>query len=67
MDLQDIAELREITAGDGEVVIGAMVTQDQLIRDDALAGVVAVAVDEEQGEGLLQYLDTGALFVGVFA
>jgi len=42
VDLQDIAELRGIAIDGGEVRIGAMVTQADLIMDTALAGVAPI-------------------------
>ena len=42
IDLQDVAELRGISVNGGEAVIGAMVTQHDLIDDDALAGAIPI-------------------------
>lgn len=40
VDLQDISELKDISVANGQVTIGAMVTQHMLINSDALSSAV---------------------------
>ncbi|MEM1298820.1 MAG: xanthine dehydrogenase family protein subunit M [Pseudomonadota bacterium] len=59
VDLQDIAELREISVAGDTVSIGAMATQDALIRDGALAGAIPLI-----REAALQIADPQVRYVG---
>ncbi|MEM7507301.1 MAG: xanthine dehydrogenase family protein subunit M [Pseudomonadota bacterium] len=59
IDLQNIAELRDISVGHGTVVIGAMVTQDRLIMNEALASAVPIL-----REAALQIADPQVRYVG---
>ena len=59
VDLQDITELQDISIIDGTVVIGAMVTQDRLISDAALAESVPIL-----REAALQIADPQVRYVG---
>ena len=59
VDLQDIDELRRISVADGQVSIGAMVTQDQVINDDALFGAAPIL-----REAALQIADPQVRYVG---
>ncbi|MEM9062546.1 MAG: xanthine dehydrogenase family protein subunit M [Pseudomonadota bacterium] len=59
VDLQDIAELREIAVTGDTVTIGAMVTQDRLITDQALGRAVPII-----REAALQIADPQVRYVG---
>ena len=59
VDLQDIAELREISVSNGQVSIGAMVTQDRLINDAALLDAAPII-----REAALQIADPQVRYVG---
>ena len=59
VDLQDIAALRGITVADGQVTIGAMVTQAELIDHDALATAAPIL-----REAALQIADPQVRYVG---
>ncbi|MEM9783831.1 MAG: FAD binding domain-containing protein, partial [Pseudomonadota bacterium] len=59
VDLQDIAELKDIIVEDGEVEIGAMVTQDRLITDAALARAIPLI-----REAALQIADPQVRYMG---
>jgi aerobic carbon-monoxide dehydrogenase medium subunit len=59
VDLQDIAELRGITVAGGQVIIGAMVTQHDLIASDALAAAAPIL-----REAALQIADPQVRYVG---
>ncbi|MEO1775949.1 MAG: xanthine dehydrogenase family protein subunit M [Pseudomonadota bacterium] len=59
IDLQDIEELKTIEVAGGAVTIGAMVTQDSVIRDDALAAAAPI-----MREASLQIADPQVRYVG---
>ena len=59
IDLQDIAELKGITREGGEIVIGAMTTQHELIASDELAGAVPLI-----REAALQIADPQVRYLG---
>ena len=59
VDLQDIGELQQIDVAGDTVAIGAMVTQDRLITDNALAGAVPII-----REAALQIADPQVRYVG---
>ncbi|MEM6971409.1 MAG: xanthine dehydrogenase family protein subunit M [Pseudomonadota bacterium] len=59
VDLQDIEELRDITVTETEVEIGAMVTQDRLITDKALATAIPLI-----REAALQIADPQVRYMG---
>ncbi len=59
IDLQDIAELKGIAREDGEIVIGAMTTQHDLIASDELAGAVPLI-----REAALQIADPQVRYLG---
>lgn len=59
IDLQDIAELQEVSVGAGEIRIGAMVTQARLIADEALAAAAPIL-----REAALQIADPQVRYVG---
>ena len=60
VDLQDIAELGEISVAGDTVSIGAMATQDALIRDEALANARCPIIRE----AALQIADPQVRYVG---
>jgi len=59
VDLQDIAEMKGISVGEDTVTLGAMVTQNELIADDALAGALPI-----MREAALQIADPQVRYVG---
>lgn len=59
IDLQDIADLKGIARSGGEVVIGAMTTQHDLIASEELAGAVPLI-----REAALQIADPQVRYVG---
>jgi carbon-monoxide dehydrogenase medium subunit len=59
IDLQDIAELKGIAREGGEIVIGAMTTQHDLIASDELAGAVPLI-----REAALQIADPQVRYLG---
>ncbi len=59
VDLQDIAEMKGISVSGDTVTLGAMVTQNELISDDALAGVLPI-----MREAALQIADPQVRYVG---
>lgn len=59
VDLQDIAELRGVEIGADSVTVGAMVTQHELITDDALAAAVPLI-----REAALQIADPQVRYMG---
>jgi len=59
IDLQDIAELRGTEIGDGTIALGAMVTQSELIDNDALAKAAPIL-----HEAALQIADPQTRYVG---
>ncbi len=59
VDLQDIAEMKGISIGDDTVTLGAMVTQNELITDDALAAKLPI-----MREAALQIADPQVRYVG---
>ena len=59
VDLQDIAELKGITSEGGEIVIGAMATQHELIASDELASAVPLI-----REAALQIADPQVRYLG---
>ena len=59
VDLQDIADLHQIENGAEIITIGAMVTQDRLISDDALTGALPIL-----REAALQIADPQVRYVG---
>ncbi len=59
VDLQDIAEMKGISVAGDTVTIGAMVTQNELITSDALAGAVPII-----REAALQIADPQVRYVG---
>ncbi len=59
VDLQDIAEMKGISVSGDTVTLGAMVTQNELITDDALAGALPI-----MREAALQIADPQVRYVG---
>jgi carbon-monoxide dehydrogenase medium subunit len=59
VDLQAIDDLKEISVSGDQAVIGAMVTQDAIIRNDALAGAIPLI-----REAALQIADPQVRYVG---
>jgi len=59
VDLQDIADLKGIARDGGEIVIGAMTTQHELIASDALAAAVPLI-----REAALQIADPQVRYLG---
>jgi carbon-monoxide dehydrogenase medium subunit len=59
VDLQDIAELKGITVADGQVTIGAMTTQHELITSEALAKAAPII-----REAALQIADPQVRYMG---
>ncbi len=59
IDLQDIAELKGIAREGGEIVIGAMTTQHELIASDELAGAIPLI-----REAALQIADPQVRYLG---
>ena len=59
LDLQDIDELKEISIGSDQVVLGAMVTQDALISNAELAASIPIL-----REAALQIADPQVRYVG---
>ncbi len=59
VDLQDIAEMKGISVSGDTVTLGAMVTQNELITSDALAGAVPII-----REAALQIADPQVRYVG---
>ncbi len=59
VELQDIAELKGITREGGEIIIGAMTTQHDLIASDELAGAVPLI-----REAALQIADPQVRYLG---
>ena len=52
VDLQDVAELKELSIADGIVRIGAMVTQHELITHEGLAQAVFAELGIEKVSGI---------------
>lgn len=51
IDIKRVAELREVTIGEGEVRIGAAATHDQLARDPHLRRALPMLADVEENVG----------------